>query len=265
MTTIIRSNAQGTVNRAQIRKLAEQGRLEGRVDYYFDGRETHTSSGDAGWKTVGVRGTPTDKPEAFVLDEHDFESSSGRAYIGTEGSARVGRLLLRVHQNLVYELRVKPETLAAAAAPKKRVIAGGAVGKVRTKKPEAAKGWDTGHLFPKKAEPKPAVTGKPMVWFWIVRDPGMKQAELCDVLWKQLFETLDRYVIGCGAGVGKRGVWEDENHTAYAPADWEAAAADAFERMAKQGCDVEAAKRALSSIVDEDLTQFGGETARRSV
>jgi hypothetical protein len=98
----IRSNAKGTVNRAQLRKLVEAGRIEARVDYSYD---------DMSGTSVGSEWLPAilgdGRTGIIGFDEFDFDSSSGRAYL-RESQSEPGkqRVILRVHSNLIYELRV---------------------------------------------------------------------------------------------------------------------------------------------------------------
>jgi len=105
---VIRSNAKGTVNRAQLRKLIEAGRVEARLDYSYDdmtgsqvGKEWRPSA-----MAVGNR-PPRAAEGTIVFDDSDFESSSGRAYL-RESNAVPGKqlVILRIHSNLIYELRV---------------------------------------------------------------------------------------------------------------------------------------------------------------
>lgn len=121
---IIRSNAKGTVNRAQLRKLVEAGQLEGRTWYHYDETTVTTASTAPAWLPVRLKADGGDfKDDHVNLDAEDLGAGHARAYID---DAR--RLKLRIHSNLVYELRVVDKRPAPAppklakAQPTIRVI-----------------------------------------------------------------------------------------------------------------------------------------------
>jgi hypothetical protein len=99
MTTIIRSNAQGTVNRGQVRKLVEAGKVEARVSYHYANNEVTT---DSAWMPARIKADYGNFFDGHAnFDADDFANGGARAYIDDKG-----RLLLRIHSNLVWELRV---------------------------------------------------------------------------------------------------------------------------------------------------------------
>lgn len=105
---VIRSNAKGTVNRAQLRRLVQEGRVEARLDYSYD-EMTGTRSGTEWLPALFGPDDIVPRPGLIVFDEHDFGSSSGKAYLREDrDDPGHQQVILRVHSNLIYELRVRP-------------------------------------------------------------------------------------------------------------------------------------------------------------
>jgi hypothetical protein len=100
------ANVRGTVNRLKLRRMVEAGQIEARLDYSFDDM-TGESSGTE-WLPARVRTQLGHAPEhhgkEIVFHAHDFESSAGRAYVRTSED---GVVILRVHSNLIWHLRLR--------------------------------------------------------------------------------------------------------------------------------------------------------------
>lgn len=100
--TVIRSNAQGTVNRAMLRRLISEGKIEVRCWYRYDDMGGETQGTEWFKAVLGENYSLGNDQKSFVLAAEDFEGGSyARAYIRESGE-----LLFRVHMNLVYQLRV---------------------------------------------------------------------------------------------------------------------------------------------------------------
>jgi hypothetical protein len=93
-----------TFNRGKLKKLVEQGKVEMVEAYHFD----DMTGSERTHKVMPVAMRPADwhdrQEGVCYLFEHDFTSKSGRAWQDDSGL-----IVLYVHSNCDYTLRIRPE------------------------------------------------------------------------------------------------------------------------------------------------------------
>jgi hypothetical protein len=118
---LLKTNSRGTVNRGYLRKLIEAGQVEARLWYRYDDQEGTTLIKDEWFPACISTGTNVpghQDPEGHIALPADSFRDYGRCYINDDG-----RIIFRIHSNLMYELRgaLKPRPGTTQKWPSEQV------------------------------------------------------------------------------------------------------------------------------------------------